>query len=209
MPRIFKFSDNKIPTPDGVVEIARKLADAAHAAINQKRKWVVPEQPYIVHPASVAKALKNAGMSEIVIAAAWLHDTAEYTKLTLEEIESICGTDVAMLVSEVTDMSLPEDGNREIRKAMDVKHAAEASFDGQMIKMADMLDNLSSIVEYAPDFALIWINEKIEMVGVLDKLSKENISTLFVELNKAKTKAESFGLNEWLRSREIMQCRKP
>lgn len=209
MPRIFKFSDNKIPTPDGVVEIARKLADAAHAAINQKRKWVVPEQPYIVHPASVAKALKNAGMSEIVIAAAWLHDTAEDTKLTLEEIESICGTDVAMLVSEVTDMSLPEDGNREIRKAMDVKHAAEASFDGQMIKMADMLDNLSSIVEYAPDFALIWINEKIEMVGVLDKLSKENISTLFVELNKAKTKAESFGLNEWLRSREIMQCRKP
>ena len=39
-----------------------------------------------------------------------------------EDIEAKLGTDVAMLVKDLTDVSRPSDGNRGVRKAIDRSH---------------------------------------------------------------------------------------
>jgi guanosine-3',5'-bis(diphosphate) 3'-pyrophosphohydrolase len=207
MPRKYALLKEGVPTPDDVVELARILATSAHAEINQKRKWMVPEQDYIVHPAAVAFQAKKKKMSVVAIAAAWMHDAVEDTNLTAEEIEQVCGTAVAKLVLEVTDMGMSEDGNREERAKINTAHAATASKDGQDIKVIDMMDNLPSIVTYAPDFALIWIAEKERMLKVLTKVDTADIYEAARVLSWGKTQAESFGLNEWLRKRDFFQCR--
>ena len=71
-----------------VVRKAQVYAMAAHAAVGQKRKYT--GEPYIVHPAEVAKIVAGVpGSTPDMVAAAWLHDVVEavsYTHLTLPTI---------------------------------------------------------------------------------------------------------------------------
>lgn len=97
-----------------MINRARKFAEAAHGAINHKRKYT--GVPYIVHPASVAKLVSSVTDNIEMICAAWLHDVVEDTPVTLEEIGSEFGGNVVNLVSDLTDLSIPEDRNRAIRK---------------------------------------------------------------------------------------------
>jgi (p)ppGpp synthase/HD superfamily hydrolase len=182
-----------------IVAIAKNLATKAHAEINQKRKWIIPEVDYIVHPGEVASDLKDLGASKELQAAAWLHDAVEDTNLTLEEIEVVCGSKIAVLVDEVTDKSIKEDGGRAERKVIDKIHASTASRDGQLLKMIDMKNNAPSITMFAPEFALIWLKEKMDMILVLNKLTKEEKAGSMKMLLENKTRAESHGLNEWLK----------
>jgi (p)ppGpp synthase/HD superfamily hydrolase len=46
-------------------------------------------QAYIEHPRRVAEAVTQRGGSELEIAAAWLHDVAEDTELTLDVLEAL------------------------------------------------------------------------------------------------------------------------
>ena len=64
---------------------------------------------------------------EETIAAAWLHDTVEDTPATFEDIERDFGHGVKALVMELTDISRPGDGNRALRKEIDLDHTAMAS----------------------------------------------------------------------------------
>jgi hypothetical protein len=62
-------------------------------------------QPFINHPLEVARLLRDAGCSEVVIAAGLLHDVVEDGKVTLSELSRRFGEDVAALVQGVTDDS--------------------------------------------------------------------------------------------------------
>ncbi|POF63869.1 hypothetical protein CFR73_07675 [Novacetimonas maltaceti] len=146
---------------------AAAFAAVAHGKINQRRKYT--DEPYIVHPHRVAQTVKETGARDEVIAAALLHDVVEDTPVTLEEIRAEFGEDVAALVEMVTDVSRPEDGNRRVRKAMDRDHLAQASAEGQTIKLADLIDNTASITRYDLGFARIYMQEKAELLGVLKK----------------------------------------
>ena len=70
-----------------IVEKARLFATSAHAAVGQKRKYT--NEPYIVHPAEVAKLVEDVGGTQEMIAAAWLHDVIEDTQVPLELIWEI------------------------------------------------------------------------------------------------------------------------
>lgn len=59
-----------------------------------------------------------------MICAALLNDVVEDTPVRLPKIVMRFGRAVAVLVEALTDVSKPEDGNREIRKAMDRAHSA-------------------------------------------------------------------------------------
>lgn len=55
------------------------------------------------HPVAVADLVASRGYDEVVVAAAVLHDTVEDTPLTIEEIRSGFGEEVAGLVAGVTE----------------------------------------------------------------------------------------------------------
>lgn len=144
---------------------ARKFAEAAHAGINQRRKY--SGEPYIAHPAAVAELVRSVPHTEAMICAAWLHDTVEDTPATLTDVEREFGAEVAALVEQLTDVSRPEDGNRKKRKTIDREHTAKASAQAKTIKLADLIDNTRSIVERDPDFAKVYLAEKVLLLEVL------------------------------------------
>lgn len=150
---------------DPDIQRAYEYANAAHEEVEQRRKYT--DEPYIVHPLAVAKLLLSLGYRKEVVMAALLHDTVEDTNVTNEDIAREFGSDVARLVSEVTDTAKPEDGNRKARMAINRAHTALASPEGKTIKAADINDNWSSILEHSRGFAYKWIPEKIEQIAVL------------------------------------------
>jgi hypothetical protein len=73
-----------------------------------------------------------------------------------------------MLVLNLTDASRPQDGNRKARKAIDRERLAHAPVSAKTIKLADLIDNASSIVEHDKNFARIYLAEKEALLEVLD-----------------------------------------
>lgn len=146
---------------------AQAFAAGAHAAVKQVRKYT--NLPYITHPEAVAKLVATVPHTEEMIAAALLHDVVEDTGVEIETIHHGFGGKVAVLVWELTDISKPSDGNRAIRKAIDRAHSANASPQGQTIKLADIIDNSATIEKYDPDFAKVFLEEKRLLLEVMTK----------------------------------------
>lgn len=144
---------------------ARDFASYHHAAINQRRKYT--DEPYIVHPAAVADLVRSVPHTEAMLCAAWLHDVVEDTPCTLDEIRGAFGQEIAELVAMLTKVSRPSDGNRAARKAIDLAHMAKASPRAKTIKLADVIDNCSSIVDRDPAFAAVYLPEKAALLDVL------------------------------------------
>jgi (p)ppGpp synthase/HD superfamily hydrolase len=152
----------------GVYEKALELAVKAHDG--QKRKYT--GEPYITHPIRVAGIVKehctfNANYSDMVAAATVMHDVIEDTAVTEADLLKEFPWLVVDLVMQVTNKSKPSDGNRKVRKEIDRQHLAKASYWGQVIKLADLIDNTDSIVQYDPDFAKVYLPEKIALLDTL------------------------------------------
>lgn len=141
-----------------LVERARTFATAAHAAVKQVRKYT--GEDYINHPAAVVRLIQSVPHTPEMLAAAWLHDVVEDTGVTLDLIRDEFGDTVADLVFWLTDHSKPEDGTRATRKAIDRVRLAVAPDDAQTIKLADLIDNTSSIEVRDPGFAPLYRSEK-------------------------------------------------
>lgn len=148
-----------------IVEKARIFATAAHHGARHFRKYTGAH--YINHPASVVALVRSVPHTPEMLAAAWLHDTVEDTGVTLMLIEMEFGEGVADLVEMLTDVSGPLDGPRHCRKQKDLEHTAKASPAAKTIKLADLIDNTSSIVKYDPIFAQVYIREKARLLQVL------------------------------------------
>lgn len=153
------FPENSLPWR------ADRFADAAHSAVGQVRKYT--GEPYISHPRAVASLVLTVTDDDVTLAAALLHDTVEDTAVTLEDIEREFGADVAQLVENLSDVSLPEDGNRRVRKEIDRMHTAKADRRAKTIKLADLIENTRSIVAHDLNFARIYLHEKARLLEVL------------------------------------------
>ncbi len=148
-----------------VIAKARRFAKRAHEEAGQVRKYT--GEPYIVHPAAVAKLVAGVTDDAAMISAAWLHDVVEDTPVTPAEIESEFGADIAALVSDLTDVATPADGNRAARKRIDLEHTRAASARAKTVKLADLIDNSRSIAEHDPGFARVYLQEKRNLLEVL------------------------------------------
>lgn len=148
-----------------IKEKALAFATKAHQSIGQKRKY--SGEDYIVHPIEVAELVAETGGTDEMIAAAYLHDVVEDTGVSIEEIQTEFGEAVANLVSDLTNVSKPSDGNRRTRKALDLKHTAQASNSAQIIKLADLISNAKSIVKNDPSFARVYLREKRDLLKVI------------------------------------------
>ena len=149
------------------------FATAAHAAVGQMRKY--SDDPYIVHPIRVATTVAKFGGTDEMIAAAYLHDVVEDTGVSIVDIQDMFGTDVALIVDGLTDVSKPEDGNRAVRKELDRAHSADATWAAQFVKCADMIDNASDIGDNDPSFNIVYRKEMVALLEVLDKVKDEPI----------------------------------
>lgn len=158
-----------------LVSLAEKFATDKHGSINHVRKYT--GDPYITHPQAVAEIVKGIGGSKEMICAALLHDTVEDTETTISEIEDIFGTDVAILVDALTDIAKPGDGNRAMRMQKNLEHTKLGSADAHTIKLADLIDNSRSIVEFDKKFAVVYMNEKANLMEVLKGGNKELYNT--------------------------------
>lgn len=77
---------------------AFSLAKKAHAGVRRKSG-----EPYIFHPLAVALiAVREVGLGPIAVVCALLHDVVEDTDITLDEIRTIFGDRVAVIVDGVT-----------------------------------------------------------------------------------------------------------
>jgi (p)ppGpp synthase/HD superfamily hydrolase len=151
-----------------IVRKAQVYAMAAHAAVGQRRKYT--GEPYIVHPAEVAKIVAGVpGSTPDMVAAAWLHDVVEDTGCTFNDIHMGFGIDIATLVGWLTDVSKPEDGPRWFRKKMDREHTAQAPAEAQTIKLADLISNTKSIMAHDPKFAKVYLEEKRLLLEVMTR----------------------------------------
>jgi (p)ppGpp synthase/HD superfamily hydrolase len=113
---------------------------------NQTRKG--KNDPYITHPLSIAIILAKVGANDDTIIAGILHDTiedsTENNKVTKEQITKLFGTYVARMVNDVTeqDKSLPW----AVRKQRALEHIPQMGKDSQLVKSADVLHNLTSLI---------------------------------------------------------------
>jgi guanosine-3',5'-bis(diphosphate) 3'-pyrophosphohydrolase len=155
-----------------LVQRAQQFATKAHEG--QLRKYTL--DPYIHHPEAVAAIVQTvSGHTKEQVAAAWLHDTVEDTDTTIEEIEQHFGKEVALLVSDLSDVSVASDGNRATRKTIDRAHTAQADVRSKTIKLADLIHNSDSIIHHDAKFATVFIAEKALLLDVL----KEGNATLW------------------------------
>jgi guanosine-3',5'-bis(diphosphate) 3'-pyrophosphohydrolase len=128
---------------DGLIRRAYALATSAHR--NQVRK---SGDPYITHPVAVTEILAEYGLDAQALAASLLHDTVEDTEVTLHQIESDFGPDVARLIDGVTKLdriqySTPQEAQAATIRKMVVAMAQDVRV--LLIKLADRLHNIRTV----------------------------------------------------------------
>jgi len=131
-----------------IVRLTEAYRFAADRHVGQRRKGEAAE-PYVNHLTEVADLVARAtsGSDVELVIAAVLHDTVEDTDTTFEEIAARFGPRVAGFVAEVTDdKTLPN----EVRKRLQVEHAAHASHGAKVIKLADKTSNLRAMADSPP-----------------------------------------------------------
>lgn len=122
------------------IEKVKELAKKAHEGQFRKGSG----QPYIEHPAAVAKILTDMGAPEDVICAGWLHDTVEDTDVTLEQVISEFGEHVGQLVaghSEQKGLDWYE------MKIKNMDFLPDSPKDLQMLVLADKIANAKDTYE--------------------------------------------------------------
>lgn len=148
------------------IQKALEFATIAHG--EQKRKYT--NEPYINHPIAVSKIVEELGVHEDIICAALLHDVVEDTDKTIQDIEDNFGVIIARIVEDLTDVYTSEAFpgiRRKERKMLECYRLSKVSGNAKTIKLADLIDNTSSIVEHDKSFAKVYLAEKEEMLKAL------------------------------------------
>jgi GTP pyrophosphokinase len=125
--------------------ISRAYAEAANAHQGQLRN---SGEPYIEHPLSVAMIVAEMGLDDVTIAAALLHDAVEDTRLSLDEINSSFGNEVAVIVDGVTKLDRISFDSKEAQQAATMRKmlvAMAKDIRVLLIKLADRLHNMQTI----------------------------------------------------------------
>src|ERR1700761_432457 len=111
-------------------------------------------EPYLVHPLEVGIILADMRLDTTAIAAGLLHDSVEDTSVTIEEIQSEFGEQVAHIVEGVTKISRIDFASREEAQAENVRKMILAMVDDirvVLIKLADRLHNMRTLKHLSPE----------------------------------------------------------
>lgn len=115
---------------------------------SHKGQFRKSKEEFYIHPYSVAKIIVQLGMDSESVAAALLHDVVEDTEVKLEQIRSIFGDDVALIVDGVTKIGRIQYISREQQQAESLRKmliAMGKDIRVIIIKLADRLHNLRTL----------------------------------------------------------------
>jgi len=121
---------------------------------------------FMTHPLSVAEILTRLHMDEISIASALLHDVAEDTTGTIEEIRKEFGEKIAFLVDSLTKLSSYQFRSKKMREAENFRKMLFAmSKDVRviLIKLADRLHNMRTLSALLPEKQIEISTETMEI----------------------------------------------
>ena len=142
----------KTYAPDADVDLVRRAYEMAVRAHGSQMR--ASGESYVSHPSAVADILADLHLDATTVAAALLHDVAEDTPLTLEDVQNEFGDEVAKLVDGVTKLerirrlSRSRQGALAEVQAENVRKILLATADDIrviMIKLADRLHNMLTL----------------------------------------------------------------
>ena len=134
---------------------------------DQKRK---SGEPYIIHPIQVAYTLAELGLDDATICAALMHDLAEDTAVTLNDISSEFSPEIAEMVNGVTKLakikyvSAEEQQEENYRKMF---LAMGKDIRVILIKLADRLHNIRTLKFLKRDRQIAIAQETIDLYAPL------------------------------------------
>ena len=128
---------------------SEKLRQALQYSISAHSEQVRKSgMPYAEHPVEVAKILAEYQMDTSTVIAGLLHDVVEDTPVTLPEIQSIFGAEVAFMVDAVTKISELQAANKEEQTAETYRKLLSSMAEDPrvlMIKISDRLHNMRTL----------------------------------------------------------------
>lgn len=159
-----------------IIKYVTAFADRSHG--EQVRKYT--GERYIVHPVRVMRTVQEVTNDKRILCAALLHDVLEDTAVTADEIREallqVMGykevEKVIQLVLELTDVFIKTNYprlNRRSRKEKEADRLSSVTPDAQSIKYADIIDNVTDIVQQDADFAKVYVREAKRMLQRMDK----------------------------------------
>jgi len=138
------------PTEDPApLERAYRFAAAQH--LGQKR---ASGEPYMIHPLLVTRQLLEMNLDMTCLQTGILHDVVEDTSVTLSQVRSMFGEDVARCVDGVTKLTKLDFASREVRQAESLRKMLLAMVDDirvVLVKMADRLHNMRTLGSLSPE----------------------------------------------------------
>ncbi len=171
-----------------LLELEHAIDVASEAHKGQKRK---SGEAYISHPLSVASTLIDWGMDIDTVLAGILHDTVEDTELSLEELESLFGKDVAFLVDGVTKVSKARAGMQDLAEYLPQTKdnlsklliAVGQDVRVIIIKLADRLHNLQTLQHMPREKQIKIARESLEVFGPMaDRLGMGRVRMQIEEI---------------------------
>lgn len=165
---------------------ARRFAKTKHRGL--KRKDGIT--PSLRHLSQVVRRLERMGINDSdTLSAGWLHDVIEDTDVTYDRIQKRFGRNVAEMVVAVSkDNRLP----KKKRDAQYVKQLKNCSFGAKLIKLGDIVANLSDLERsnYSSAKKIDAVKQKIRYLrairpGISSKKSKiPRLESIEDELNE-------------------------
>ncbi len=130
------------------IKDAFEFAREAHAG--QKRK---SGAPYIIHPVAVARIVaEELQLGPNPVIAAFLHDVAEDTAFTLDDIKARFGPDVAYLVRVVTKQKKKQyETSKQVENFKQMLDSLHYDIRAILIKLADRLHNMRTLDSMRPE----------------------------------------------------------
>lgn len=151
----------------GVGLINRAYETAREAHQHQQRS---SGESYINHPLAVAQIVAELGLDEISLAAALLHDAVEDTEITLADVQTGFGQEVAQIVDGVTKLERLQFDSKEAQQAATMRKmlvAMAKDLRVLIIKLADRLHNMRTIAAMSAEKQQRIAHETLEIYAPL------------------------------------------
>ncbi len=198
-----------------LVRHAFEMAAESHKTMRRKSG-----EPYILHPLAVAQiCIEEIGLGVRSTICALLHDTVEDTDLTLEDVETEFGTEIAKIVDGLTKISNVIDTNSSQQAENFKKILLTLTDDPRviLIKLADRLHNMRTLDSMKREKQLkissetVWVYAPLaHRMGLYNiKTEMEDLSMKYMEPEAYKEIAQKLAETKRERSRYINEFIKP
>ena len=154
--------------PAATVDTIQKAYDFSAEVHRGQRR--LSGEPYLTHPVQVAGIIAEMRLDVPSIATGLLHDTAEDTLATLEQIEGTFGSEIATLVDGVTKIGQINFTSREEKQAENFRKmllAMARDIRVILIKLADRTHNMRTLGHLPPERQVEIAQETLDIYAPL------------------------------------------